>query len=208
LPHAPQLAWAPITSTQALPHLVKPDAQPELHLPSEHTWVAGHALLHAPQLLGFEAVSTQLAPHAVVVAAQPHFPALHAWPTKHAAPHAPQFALSVLRFRHSAPHSVLWLVHVALGLPPLFAPPLPAEVPTPGAVPALPPAAEPARPCSAPPLAPTPPAAACCVGPAELAHASARLPAPRSDTRLNGRVRLSIVFGFLRSETNFEGLLI
>ena len=59
----PQLAWLPVTSTQALPHLVSPVAQPEPHFPSEQTCVAAQALPHAPQLLAFDAVSTQLAPH-------------------------------------------------------------------------------------------------------------------------------------------------
>jgi hypothetical protein len=112
----------------------------------------------------------------------------------HAAPHAPQFALSVLKLRQSAPHSVLPVMHVVLAPPPL-APLPPEEAPTAGAPPALPPNPAVIGPEFVPALLPPPPVvgSSWVAGPAELAQPMATKPTPRTiDTQLNTRVWLSI----------------
>ena len=95
LPHPPQLARSLVTSTQLLPHNLKPLGQSFAQVPLPQTRPVGHTLLHAPQLFGSLVVSVHWPLQLVCGAGQPHAPALQVSLASQVVPHLPQLAGSI-----------------------------------------------------------------------------------------------------------------
>jgi hypothetical protein len=74
-PHPPQSELLVEVSTQALPHICKPDAHPLVeHVLCEQTCPPAHTWPQAPQLFGSLVMSVHAPEHAVVPGRQPHAP--------------------------------------------------------------------------------------------------------------------------------------
>jgi hypothetical protein len=75
-PHMPQLFLWLVTSTQAVPHCVRPAAQPlALQLPFEHTCVPVHMRPQTPQFMASDA--THVPPHSMNPVGHAQVPLLH-----------------------------------------------------------------------------------------------------------------------------------
>lgn len=123
MPQPPQFgSW--VGSTQALPHLSRPEVQLKPQVPEEQKAVpplgAVQALPQAPQFSTSEPVATHCPPQFVVPPGQlsVQTPLEQTLPDVQTVPQAPQLLLSVCLFTHALPQSARPVPQLGVQVPP------------------------------------------------------------------------------------------